>query len=172
MNTPDDDSSAPNIPAFAELSQQLEGPLGVDLVHIPSFGHDLNRPGTSFLKSAFTVGERMVAKRRRFDIEPPNVCDPAIRHFAGRWAAKEAVVKAWSQALYGTPPPIARDEMNWQEIEIVPDAWGRVAVKLHGRVAQAVAETLGTGDSTSAHAFHVSISHDGDYAVAVVMVLQ
>lgn len=133
---------------------------GIDLVHVPSFARDLDRPGSTFAASVFTAGERAAAARR-------GLSGPALaRHLAGRWAVKEAVVKAWSQALYAAPPPIPRDELDWREIEVVADAWGRVAVELRGRVADAAAECFPTPTPPR---FHVSISHDGEYAVAVAV---
>ncbi|HHX85229.1 MAG TPA: holo-ACP synthase, partial [Actinomycetales bacterium] len=86
------------------------------------------------------------------------------RHLAGRWAVKEAVVKAWSAALYGTPPPIPPDLLRWSEIETVCDAWGRPSVRLGGEVARQVAATVGEGAR-----WHVSLSHDGEAAVAFVV---
>lgn len=86
------------------------------------------------------------------------------RHLAARWAAKEAVVKAWSAALYGTPPPIAPDLLVWSEIETVCDAWGRPSVRLSGEVARQVDATVGEGAR-----WNVSLSHDGGSAVAFVV---
>ena len=70
-------------------------------------------------------------------------------------------MKAWSQALYGSPPPIPRDELDWRDIEVVADAWGRVAVRFHGRVAES--------EIWPAEKFHVSISHDGEHAIATAV---
>ena len=147
---------------------------GIDLVHVPLFAADLARPGSTFASSVFTVGERAAANRRGL------TGDALARHLAGRWAVKEAVIKAWSQALYGAPPPIPRDELQWRDIEVVADAWGRVAVALHGRVCDAVATSLGAGDadegtgfptpaSPPQERFHISISHDGDNAIAIAI---
>ena len=90
--------------------------------------------------------------------------DPLARHLAGRWAVKEAVLKAWSAALYGSPPVIAPDLLVWSEIETVCDAWGRPSVRLSGHVARQVAATVGEDAS-----WNVSLSHDGDSAVAFVV---
>ncbi|MFD5868122.1 holo-ACP synthase [Corynebacterium sp. NPDC060344] len=163
---------------FAGLEAAVLG-TGIDLVHVPSFAADLARPGSTFAASVFTVRERAAANRRGL------TGDALARHLAGRWAVKESVIKAWSQALYGAPPPIPRDELDWRDIEIVADAWGRVAVALHGRVRAAVAESLGPGstddkgstDDTSfatptsspQERFHISISHDGDHAIAIAI---
>ncbi|AYJ32897.1 holo-ACP synthase [Corynebacterium xerosis] len=177
-----DDAIADSATADAAIVGAVEGSIlgtGIDMVHVPSFAADLDRPGSTFAQAAFTVGERAAANRR-------GLAGAALaRHLAGRWAVKEAVVKAWSQALYGTPPVIPRDEVDWREIEVVADAWGRVAVALHGRVRDEVARTVGApapgaapGAASGGFAtptgppqvrFHVSISHDGDQAIAIAV---
>lgn len=145
--------------------------VGVDLVHVPAFAEQLGRPGSAFARGVFTAGElRVAAARARAGAggrHDAGISDAWVRHLAGRWAVKECVVKAWSQALYGTPPPIHRDQLEWREIEIVPDAWGRIAVVLHGRVMEAFTATVATGHP-GAH-LAASLSHDGDYATATVI---
>ena len=70
---------------------------------------------------------------------------------AGRLAAKEAVLKAlgtgWGQGI------------GWQQIEILPDASGIPLVTFSGKALEKV-------QSIGATHCHVSISHQGDYAVA------
>ena len=127
---------------------------GIDLVHIPSFGEQLTQPGTRFM-DVFSAREKRTANRK-----------PAFsrtEHLAGRWAAKEAFIKAWSQALYGCPPVVAEENVNWTEIEVIPDAFGRVAINLVGNIGQAVDDSIGPVQCS------LSISHDGDYATAIVL---
>lgn len=126
--------------------------IGVDLVHVPAFRSQLATPGSTF-ESVFSALELRVAAGKP---------DRAV-HLAGRWAAKEAFVKAWSQALYGRPPVISPDLLNWREIEVRPDRWGRVAVLPTGEVAAALTASVGQVDTS------LSISHDGDYATATVL---
>ncbi len=121
--------------------------VGVDLVHVTTFADQLDQPGTRFAE-AFSPGERSDARSG-----PSN---PA-RHFAARWAAKEAVIKAWSASMYGEAPVM--DEGVHHLIEVVPDAWGRPRIRLHGEVAKRL----------SGHTLEVSLSHDGDYATAYVI---
>lgn len=120
--------------------------VGIDLVHIAGFREQLARPGSTF-ERVFSAQELRVAATKP---------DRAL-HLAGRWAAKEAFIKAWSQSLYGRPPLMGPDAVDFSEIEVIPDRWGRVALRVRGEVA--------------AHAGRprtsLSISHDGDYAVAV-----
>ncbi|MFC6145848.1 holo-ACP synthase [Corynebacterium nasicanis] len=126
--------------------------IGVDIVHIPGFREQLERPGSRF-EDVFTVLELRVAARKPDRAE----------HLAGRWAAKEAFIKAWSQAIYGKPPVLSPDLVDFQDIEIHPDRWGRVGVEKRGEVARALAESLGTVTTS------LSISHDGDYAIATCL---
>ncbi len=121
--------------------------IGVDLVHVPSFADQLAQPGTRF-GSAFLPGERSDARSRTSD---------AARHLAARWAAKEAVIKAWSASIYGEAPVMGEDVHAL--IEVVSDAWGRPRIRLHGEVAKHLA-----GQS-----LEISFSHDGDYAIAYVI---
>jgi holo-[acyl-carrier protein] synthase len=121
--------------------------LGVDVVHLPDFAAQLAVPGSAFADGVFTAGERADAARGT---------DPA-RHLAARWAAKEAFLKAWSGASFGQPPALARADL--QEIEVIRDAWGRPALRLHGAVATLTAELRAW----------VSLSHDGPVATAVVV---
>lgn len=127
--------------------------IGVDIVHVPGFREQLERPGSRF-EEVFTVLELRVAGQRP---------DRAL-HLAGRWAAKEAFIKAWSQAIYGRPPLISPDLVDFREIEIQPDRWGRVAVVVRGQIEQAVRESLGEVATS------LSISHDGDTAVATCLI--
>ncbi|MET1036905.1 MAG: holo-ACP synthase [Aeromicrobium sp.] len=121
--------------------------IGVDLVHVPSFAAQLDQPGSRF-EGVFLPGERSDARSRPSD---------SARHFAARWAAKEAVVKAWSASMFGDAPVMS--EHVHHLIELVADAWGRPRIRLHGEVAKHL----------EGHSIEVSLSHDGDYAIAYVI---
>ena len=71
---------------------------------------------------------------------------------AARFAAKEAVAKA-----LGAP-----GGLRWRDAEVVSDASGRPRLVLHGGVAEE-AESQGIGT------WHLSLSHDGGIATAVVV---
>ncbi|RLV55145.1 holo-ACP synthase [Aeromicrobium phragmitis] len=122
---------------------------GVDLVHVPGFAEQLQRPG-AWIDRVFTPGERRDARRSgRHAAE--------VASFAARWAAKEAFVKAWSESLWGSAPLLGEEIHHL--IEVVTDAWGRPRLVLHGEVAEAL------GDDVEVF---VSLTHDGDYALAQV----
>ena len=147
--------------------------VGVDLVHIPGFAEQLARPGSTF-EQVFSPLELRHAQQRSArqrntqqhrdsaggSIGEASYAGSRTEHLAGRWAAKEAFIKAWSQAIYGNPPVIDPDGVNFAEIEVIPDRWGRVALNLRGNVAARLHESVGDVELS------VSISHDGDYATA------
>lgn len=128
--------------------------IGVDLVHVPSFSEQLQQVGSRFASGVFSALENRVANTK------PDTQRAA--HLAGRWAAKEAFIKAWSQSRYGRAPIIAPEELNWSEIEIRPDAYGRIQLGFRGRVEQALHESFGANLPQP----QLSVSHDGDYAIA------
>lgn len=108
--------------------------LGVDIVEIERVEQALIR--------------RPSLMRRLFTPEEIHYCEarPGSRyaHFAGRFAAKEAVAKALGRSL------------GWREVAIHNDELGKPAVLLSGRAREAAAGGR----------IYVSISHSRDYAVA------
>lgn len=150
--------------------------IGIDVVDCEAFAEQLHQPGSVFTSQVFTAREwrtvaRRLAEKHGLSFQPGAPLPlPAVPHLAARWAAKEAVVKAWSAALYGTVPPLGEGEVDWREIEVVHDQWHRPAIRLHGQFAQRVAESLGDlGISGDALQWHLSLSHDGSSAIAYVL---
>lgn len=126
---------------------------GFDLVYIPDFAAQLEVPGTRF-GQVFTDREWRHLR---------GSADSAASA-AGLWAAKEALVKAWSARLFGQPSVISEEEFDWREVQVIHDAWGRPALSFSGRVHEAL-----TGHGLRSAS--VSISHDADYAAAWVQVV-
>jgi holo-[acyl-carrier protein] synthase len=125
--------------------------LGTDLVRVPVFAEQLAHPGSAFLDVTFTDGE-LAYSQAAPSREPP-------RHLAARFAAKEAAVKALDVACARLG--VRRARLVLREIEVVLDAGGRPALRLHGAAA-AIAEEVGADRAW------VSLTHDGEYAAAVV----
>jgi holo-[acyl-carrier protein] synthase len=144
--------------------------VGHDLVHLPGFGEQLADPASDFANQTFTVGERRAAELRaqsrrpgvvdELGASPLDLTPHLTPHLGARFAAKEAFLKAWDQTFWGEPPPLAPHEVDFRDIEVVSDAWGRPSLRLHGAVAQHVGERF--------HA-ELSLSHDGPFASAVVI---
>ena len=96
-------------------------PIGVDLTEIPRIVSTIERYGTRFLHRIFTDGEIAYCQRRR---------NPAI-HFAGRFAAKEAAMKA-----LGTGHSRG---VLWRDIEVIRRS-GPPQLQFHGGAARRFAE--------------------------------
>jgi holo-[acyl-carrier protein] synthase len=120
--------------------------VGVDLVDLERIARLLASKGEHAMQRFFTDEERTYLNTRP---EPTG-------HAAARIAAKEAVYKAL-QALPG-----ARG-VGWREIEVVRDADGRPAIRLHGLAAQLAAEHGGL-------TVQVSLTHSAVSAGAVAVV--
>ena len=118
--------------------------LGTDLARVERFREFLAAGKTALLERLFTAGERAYALAK---------ADPAP-HLAARFAAKEAGMKAFGLGW--------RDGLAWHDFEVVRDPLGRPDLCLRGRAAE-----LATQRGVSA--VHLSYSHDGDYAVATVI---
>lgn len=128
--------------------------LGLDIVDVASFEAQLGDPASSFVERTFTAAERRTAAAR------PG--GRPGRHLAVRFAAKEALIKAWSSANYGGAPMVPHP--NLHEIEVINDLHHRPALRVTGEVARAMENLLGP------HRNHLSLSHDGGYAAAVVVI--
>jgi holo-[acyl-carrier protein] synthase len=114
---------------------------GVDLVHCPRIAHVWQEHRERFLRRVYT------AREQGYCLD----CKGPVIRLAGRFAAKEAVMKALGTGWHGG--------VEWTDIETLPDPLGKPLVTLHGRTAE-LARALGI-----AHLL-VSISHSGDYALA------
>ena len=101
---------------------------------------------TSTTKRFFTIGELNSAHLGE------GLC---AQRLAARFAAKEAVITALKLSEAG---------IGWREIEVRKLHDGDCEIALHGRVAQ-LARAMGVAQVL------VSMSHDGDYAGAMVSVL-
>ena len=118
--------------------------LGTDLARIDRFRKFVADEKTALLGRLFTLGEREYAFAKK---------DPAP-HLAARFAAKESCLKAFGTGW--------RDCISWHDMEIVPDELGRPDLRLSGRAAEIAGEK-------SVEVVHLSYSHDGDYAIATVI---
>ena len=75
-------------------------------------------------------------------------------HLAGRFAAKEATVKAFGTGF--------SNGITFKDIEVVKRASGKPEIALHGKL-RTLSETM------SVRNIHLSISHDGGFAIAQVI---
>ncbi len=118
--------------------------LGTDIVEVPRIAKMIERHGESFLQRVFTAYEIAYCQQRKLDAEP----------FAGRWAAKEAVMKVLGTGFV--------QGAHFPEIEVLAEASGRPRVVLRGATAE-LARTLGIDDIL------ITISHCRAYATATAI---
>ena len=114
---------------------------GVDVVELSRFQQAMRRGGRAFMRRIFTAQEEAYARRRKRTM---------MLHLAGRFAAKEAVIKAMSQI-----DPKRLLAMN--QVEVRNDRLGRPHIILHDRRSGRVN-------------VHVSLSHVNTVAVASAIV--
>lgn len=112
--------------------------VGTDIIEVKRIEESIKRFGQRFLDRVFTLNEQEYCLYHR----------DASRHFAGRFAAKEATVKSLGTGF--------RDGINWLDIEIINNSQGKPVAHLSSKL-----------NDNFDHAFiHLSISHGRDYATA------
>lgn len=114
---------------------------GIDIVDVARIQRAAERHGDRFLKRVFTPLEAEYCRSR----------GAPAQHWAGRFAVKEAVLKAlktgWSEGIL------------WREVEVERSPSGEPSVQLSGAAARR-AEEMGIAR------IHISLSHTGDHAIA------
>lgn len=115
--------------------------VGVDMVENQRIEVLIQKRGERFLHRVFTPQEI-------------RYCQGRVPSLAARWAAKEAMGKAFGSGI---------GDMAFQEIEIVCDERGKPSIVLHGE-AERIARRLGF------EKIEVSLSHTEAYAIAFVVV--
>ena len=119
--------------------------LGLDATDIDRIADTIERYGDRFLQRIFTEGEVAYCMRRRV---------PSI-HFAGRFAAKEAAMKA-----LGTGHT---QGVLWRDVEVIRRG-GPPQLQLHGGAGRRFAAIGGRSSL-------LTITHSDDLAMAQVLIL-
>ncbi len=117
---------------------------GIDIVECLRIAQMIERHGELFITRVYTDAEIEYCTARK----------AATQHYSGRWAAKEAVLKALGTGW--------RRGISWRDIEIRNDRRGAPTVNLRAG-ARDVMEKAGI------RRLHVSISHCRSFAVAHVV---
>ena len=117
---------------------------GVDLVECARIQNSVDRFGDRFLHRVFTDGEIEYSMSMKF---------PA-RHLAARFAAKEAVSKAFGTGI--------GKSMGWRDIDIQKKSTGEPFLVLYG-AAQELAKKRGISAAL------VTLSHTEHHAIACVV---
>ncbi len=118
--------------------------VGIDLVQISRIAESLEKFGERFLRRVFTDAETAYATA---------VPSKTSERLAARFAAKEATLKAIG---------LVDHPMNWRDIEVRRAPSGACEISLQGGAIDA-AKLSGISELA------VSLSHEGDYATAVVI---
>lgn len=118
--------------------------LGVDIAEVDRIEAAIRRHGDSFLRRVFTAAEITYCERHRNKAE----------RYAGRFAAKEAAMKALGTGW--------RKGVRWLDIEVARNSSGKPSILLAGR-AKEFATKLGVKHIS------LSITHSGNTALAEVV---
>lgn len=116
--------------------------IGIDIVDLADFAGRLQQPG--FIRKVFSAAEIELCEQYAAPAE----------HYAGKFAAKEATMKALGAGI--------RQGVWFTQIEVLNETSGRPFVRLQGAGARR-AEALGAGT------IHATLSHTLGLAVAVVI---
>jgi len=108
---------------------------GIDIIEVDRIQKAVERWGDEFLNHVFTPVEIEHARKFQFP----------YRHYAGRFAAKEAIFKA-----------MGKPDLSWQDVSIINDPSGKPVCQYNNIVFK--------------NRLLISISHSRDYAVASAIV--
>lgn len=128
---------------FPEMAGDVRG-VGTDIIEVSRIEEMIQRHDETFLQRVYTAHEIQYCRQRK----------AAAQHYAGRWAAKEAALKAlgtgWARGI------------KWTDLEVSNEPGGRPRLTLQG-AARDYAEQLGIEE------MKISISHCKAFAVALVV---
>lgn len=120
--------------------------IGTDIVEIVRIAQMIDRHGELFLHRVYTIHEITYCSSRR----------SCTQHYAGRWAAKEAVLKAlgtgWSRGI------------RWTDIEVTNAPSGSPSVSLYNQAAE-------IANRSKIANILITISHCRSHAVAYATAL-
>ncbi len=117
---------------------------GVDTIRVSRIQDVIDRTGSRFLERVYTPAERDMCAAKGVG---------SISSLAARFAAKEAVSKA-----LGTG--VGREGIRFSEIEVCISTAGKPYIQLHGTTGEFFRRAGGIQAE-------ISMSHDGDQAVAI-----
>ena len=116
--------------------------IGVDIIEIDRIQKSIDELGEHFLQKIFTAQEIAYCSAK----------PTAVQHFAARFAAKEALSKAFSTGWTG--------EFRWKDVEVTNETSGKPRIELHGKLYDALAHC----------SVLVSLSHSASHVVAMVVI--
>jgi holo-[acyl-carrier protein] synthase len=120
--------------------------IGTDIIECERIDRMIRRHGDHFLKHVYTEQEIRYCNGRK----------TSDQHFAGRWAAKEAVLKALGTGWIAG--------IAWTDIEIVNESGGAPMISLYGGTAEVAKKKQITK-------IQISISHCQSHATAIAVAI-
>ncbi len=117
--------------------------IGTDIIELERIGEMVAR-GREYLETVFTESEIAYCESKAHKAQ----------HYAVRYAAKEAALKALGTGW--------RDGLSFADIEVIDDERGQPQVRLHGKVKQLF-------DRHQIKQTSISLSHSRQNAVAVII---
>jgi holo-[acyl-carrier protein] synthase len=118
--------------------------IGVDIIEVSRVRETIART-PRFAARVFTDAERAYCESRGA---------AAAQHYAARFAAKEAALKALQTGWSGG--------ISWQDVEVTAKDSGAPVILFHGRALELY-------EATGAIAAHISIAHTTQHAIAEVI---
>ncbi|MBX3440965.1 MAG: holo-ACP synthase [Planctomyces sp.] len=121
--------------------------IGTDIIEVVRIGEMIERHGELFLQRVFTEQEIHYCQQRKL----------AMQHYAGRWAAKEAVMKTFGTGF--------AKGVGFRDIEVASLKSGQPVIELSA-TAKETSRRLGIDDVL------ITISHCRAYATATAIAVQ
>lgn len=121
--------------------------LGCDLIEVERIRGVLERHGDRFLQRTFTAEEQAYCRTLKF----------AHKHYAARWAAKEAVSKAFTTGI--------GSHLDWTSVSVYHGARLEPLVRLDDKASALLRELGGTG-------VMLTLSHTETHAMAVAALIR
>ena len=118
---------------------------GTDIIEISRIQKSIEKSGENFIKLIYTPNEIKCCESKKA---------AKYYHYAGRFAAKEAIFKAVSKLLN------EKYEISWKNAEILNDENGKPYINF-----------IDTNLANNIEDIDISISHCKEYAVAVVVII-
>ena len=120
--------------------------IGTDIIECLRIAQMIERHGELFITRVFSPTEIQYCQSRK----------QSTQHFAGRWAAKEAILKAMGTGW--------RKGISWRDVEVRNEPGGKPVVGFRGGARDAI-EELGIAEIL------ISISHCRSHATAYAIAL-
>jgi len=122
--------------------------IGTDIVNIKRMSKTLKSKNNNFKKRIFSKNEIIYCEKKR----------NSSSSYAKRFAAKEAVSKALGTGI--------RKGINFKDIEILNDNFGKPSIKLSGSTASFLKKKI----KNKKYSIYLSLSDDVPWAQATVIV--